>query len=101
MKSVSGTTMVTCLNSAFRLSGRGVRPKLKGFIVMNKPQDGLKGRTLSSMQMVVASYSLADESAMINCEMMASTWISKRLNSSKQTQVPLAAKPLKNLDIEV
>ena len=46
---VSGTTIVIWRKRAFKLSGNGVRPKLKGLKVMKRPQLELKGSVVFSI----------------------------------------------------
>ena len=97
MKAVSGVTMAIVRNMFFRFYGRSLRPAYFGFRVMKTAQSDLIVILVVSITMVGVYFLRAPCIAMITCDNIDIMCGSMRLNSSKQTQNPVAASPLKNL----
>jgi hypothetical protein len=92
----SGTTIEIDLKSALRFIGKAARPAYPGFMVMNTAQSSLKLIFESSKTTIAALALMADYREMTTCDMSDRTCGSILLNSSKHTQIPLDANPLKN-----
>tara|TARA_B110001450_G_C17642208_1_gene489727 strand:- start:1196 stop:1567 length:372 start_codon:yes stop_codon:yes gene_type:complete len=98
---ISGTTIAQLLKRAFKFSGSSVLPAYPGFIVIKKPVVNLIRISSKSMNMnmflvgfVLRSF-MASRQYLTYVETTESTSIEILLNSSKQPQEPVYARPMK------
>lgn len=91
----SGTTIVTGLNNAFKLSGNSVRPAYPGFIVTKIPTVGFIFNYFFKSSNVFFSFIRAVWIVFNWTETTDSTSGVIRLNSSKHPQKPVITKPEK------
>ena len=112
----SGLIIAQLLKSAFKFSGNGVRPAYPGFIVIQKPHVGMRSMIVpkksnlptllggvpadrcwycSSLREGTAYFTMASWTVLTCVATTDNTSMEMRLNSSKQPQAPVWAKPRK------